>query len=128
MSKMTQDQKIPLILMMVSIVGSVLFYVIPWLIVNAQPEQQEQVEVVGKRTEYWDTALDIYIVAFQFPDGSAKEIEIGTDDGTRKYQEFYNSIKKGDTGILTYKERKNAKSYKDRRFISFEGVPDDGEN
>ena len=127
MAKMTQEQKIPLILMMVTVVVGSLFYVIPRLIINAQPEQQVQVEVVGKRTESDGDLTDFLIIAFQCPDGSVKEIEIGTD-GSRENKKLYDSIKKGDTGILAYKERKNAKSYKDRRFISFGGVPGDGEN
>jgi len=87
-------------------------------------EQYAQVEVVGKRVRPTSVrhGKDSYIVAFKFPDGSVKELEVGI--GRRK---VYDSIQEGDTGMLTYKERENIEEkikneelqFDGRRFISF---------
>ena len=97
-----------------------------------RPEQSAQVEVVGKRIRVSNNFGKRYsftsysnIVAYKFPDGLVKELEIDTG----KFSSAYDSIHEGDTGILIYKEIKNIeKKYKNndsmrydgRFFISFE--------
>ena len=112
----------------------------PKMQLKSSPEQAEQVEVVEKRINKTyigssrgigesKTAYTFYI-SFKFSDGSVKEFEVGRDSIGRgiirePYNKVYDSLNEGDTGILTYKELKNAEnryytpsSY--RLFISFE--------
>ena len=85
-----------------------------------RPEQSIQVEVAGKRIRKYSSGkhasrVTVYsnIVAFSFPDGSLKELEIDTGPSSS----VYNSIHEGDTGVLIYKELKNIeKKYKDEAF------------
>jgi len=89
--------------------------------ISRQPAQEAQVTVVAKRTS------DIYVrvgkrrqkiknprclVTFKFPDGSEKELRIE--------REIFENLNVGDTGTLSYKERKNATSFDHRRCIRFE--------
>jgi len=54
-----------------------------------------------------------FFATFEFPDGSEKEFDV-------KAPYYHNgSLKEGGTGTLTYKESKNSKSWKDRRFVSY---------
>ena len=97
------------------------------VIVN-RPEQHEQVEVIGKRIKYnriqgSRRSNKTYIVSFKFPDGSEKELQVGKINRS----EIYDSMHKGDTGMLVYKERADIEKLKKeelqwagRRFISFE--------
>jgi len=87
-------------------------------------EWVERVEVTGKRIIQSSGGSDSgktyrYIVAFQLPDGTEKELRVGKINSSK----LYNSINDGDTGILTYKEKENVKAESDRRFISFEKDP-----
>jgi len=110
-----------------------------------QPEQNERAEVAGKRIikgdngrtdvyygkrpynalgyVYYDSesVYTHYIVAFKCPDGAIKELRVNSE-------KMYDSLREGDTGILTYKERGSIEKkiesenlcYKDRLFIGFE--------
>lgn len=114
---------------------------IPQVRFSGRPEQSEQVEVVGKRIRKSSSASGkgtyrltyVFIVAFAFPDGTIKELEIDshTVRSNRETVECsrYNSIDEGDRGILIYQELKDIEeryegredvSYDGRRFISFE--------
>ena len=107
---------------LVCIISLFVFKVLP----NLAPEQHGQVRVVGKRirtayieTEYGmeDRKYPQYLISFEFLDGVEKEFEI---PGNLKISlEIYDSIQEGDTGMLSYKESKNAKTYEKRRFINF---------
>ena len=55
------------------------------------------------------------LVTFEFPNGTEKEFEL-------HYHIKHNITEINTSGILTYRERKNAKSYKDREFINFENA------
>lgn len=113
---------------------------IPQVRFSGRPEQSGQVEVVGKRINKTSsygkvpgyTYTHEFIVAFSFPDGTIKELEIDshTVDSSRETVECsrYNSIDEGDRGILIYQELKDIEerfegredaSYYGRRFISF---------
>lgn len=113
---------------------------IPQVRFSGRPEQSEQVEVVGKRIRKSSSASGkgtyrltyVFIVAFAFPDGTIKELEIDshTVRSNRETVECsrYNSIDEGDRGILIYQELKDIEeryegredvSYDGRRFISF---------
>ena len=99
-------------------------------------EQSEQVEVIGKRIRKYTNSLSgrsggsrtyfDYIVAFEFPDGSVKELEV--DSNSVRDSSIYDAIHEGDTGILIYKEIKNIEQrikkenmrFDGRLFISFE--------
>ena len=70
------------------------------------PECQEHVKVVEKRIEtttVYDAAVEhssvkyYHLATFEFSDGSKKEFNIGIS---------YNDIYIGDTGMLTYHEKK----------------------
>ena len=88
-------------------------------------QQSGQVEVVRKRLYEGGTGDSIiisYIVGFKFPDGSVKEFE-----ACRPRRRVYASLQIGDTGLLIYKEREDARErlsedlrWNDRRFINFE--------
>lgn len=114
---------------------------IPQVRFAGRPEQSEQVEVVGKRIRKYSSIrhkgpnhfIHVFIVAFAFPDGTIKELEIDshTVDSSRETVECsrYNSIDEGDRGILIYQELKDIEeryegredvSYNGRRFLSFE--------
>ena len=105
------------------------------------PEQSGQVEVVGKRINKSSSASGKgtyrltyeFIVAFAFPDGTIKELEIDSHTVRSNSETVecsrYNSIYEGDRGILIYQELKDIEerfegredaSYYGRRFISFE--------
>lgn len=113
---------------------------IPQVRFSGRPEQSEQVEVVGKRINKSSSASGKgtyrltyeFVVAFAFPDGTIKELEIDshTVRSNRETVECsrYNSIDEGDRGILIYQELKDIEeryegredvSYDGRRFISF---------
>jgi len=120
--------------------------------VKNRPEQHEQVKAIRKREiresygggnrpphNIYTTAV-ASIVVFKFADGSVKEFAVGKTKGYESIRrptgelikenrnKVYDSIKRGDTGVLTYKERENieekikeeGKRYKGRLFISFE--------
>jgi hypothetical protein len=128
------------VIVVVAIIGGMMILLLS-TIINAmtqfynRPEQFEQVEVVGKRTKYNSNGnrpgYYIFIFAFEFSDGSVKELEVG-DRGIRSNESIsnlaYDSIHEGDTGTLIYKEiRNNENVYKNedmhyagRFFISFE--------
>ena len=93
--------------------------------------QYAQVEVIGKRVgpSSIDTYTPDYIVEFKFPDDSVKELSTYVKGLTStEWQELYNSISVGDTGILTYSEIENIEGrfknersrWRGRQFISFE--------
>ena len=56
---------------------------------------------------------EAHLVTFEFPNGSEKEFELSLHS---KYKVTEVNV----SGMLTYKERKNATSYKDRIFLKFE--------
>ena len=102
------------------------------------PEQQNQAEVVGRRIieKSHDAGGDpggpiLYFISFKFSDGSVKELEVGVDKSGRQ---VYESFHEGDTGMLTYKERKNIEEkfknedlrHEGRQFLSFEKDPEYG--
>ena len=113
----------------------IILAIIGWIVdgkVVYKPEQREQVEVVEKRIISESAGEDYtyhYIVAFKFPDNSVKEIEVGRGGNfaLNNPTGVYDSVGKGDTGILTYKEienieekyKKEDRRYKGRLFISF---------
>ena len=89
--------------------------------ISRQPVQEAQVTVVAKRTSdhytrnivsYKKSKIPNCFVTFKFPDGSEKELKI-------KHAIFEN-LQEGDTGTLSYKERKNATHFDHRRFVGFE--------
>ena len=107
------------------------------------PEQSEQVEVVGKRIKKSKTGVRrfggsklvySYIVAFKFPDGSVKELGVGSTskaltDKTEVSNSAGDALHEGDTGVITYKEIEVSKQRRlenedlrvgDRLFLSFE--------
>jgi len=103
-------------------------------IVNESPEQCAHVQVINKRMEECRTDYTTYhyYVSFKFSDKSEKEFGIGIDfenKGKRRISgNIYDSMNKGDTGELTYKESeevikkiKNQDShYFGRSFVKFE--------
>ena len=136
---MTEKTKLIAIIIIILIL-IVIFLVFNWLgkegpFIN-KPEQQERVEVTGKRTKNYRDAEGgpggtLYFITFKFPDGSVKEFEVG---GTGSGKKNYDSLDESDTGILSYIEREDVESkykdenqyYKGRRFISFEKDPEYG--
>lgn len=113
---------------------------IPQVRFSGRPEQSGQVEVVGKRINKSSSSgkgtyslTYEFIVAFAFPDGTIKELEIDSHsvNSNRETVECsrYNSINESDRGTLIYQESKDIEerfegredaSYYGRRFISFE--------
>ena len=102
-------------------------------VVENSPEQTHQVKVIGKRKSEQlkfksQASVFDYIVAFGFPDGSQKELQVG--NSVKSDSVIYDAIHKGDTGKLTFKERENIEAHyhvKDkhlhwngRLFINFE--------
>ena len=119
-----------------------------------RPEQREQAEVIEKRLvkfvytirrhgHHTYSHIDAFVVAFKFADGLTKEFSVGRSLGYEsvsdadtgnlissklKKNRVYDSLMKGDKGILTYKERDNLEEkfkkmktrYKGRLFINFE--------
>ena len=105
---------------------------------DSQPEQQAQVEVVGKRIDRHTTdgskhmsssTIFSFRISFQFPDGTVKEFEADRFRlfGVRKEaptSSVYDGLNEGDTGILTYKELEPAEIERldepnGRKFIRF---------
>jgi len=127
------------IIIVAGLIALTLTVVVPSIQLTNRPEQSEQVEVIGKRIyqssdngKVWST----YIVAFRFPDGSVKELSVGTNSSRINsnrddHNSIYDSINQGDTGILIYKEiEKIEEKYKNedlrydgRQFIGFEKDP-----
>jgi len=143
---MIKDEKIAtriFIILFVASIGTILVWAAATIKdeitnVNNRPEQSEQVEVVGKRIhitgherapKYRD--YYVFIVAFEFPDGSVKELQVEDDLKKESYSSLYESIDEGDTGVLTYKEIENVEKkyqnedirYYGRLLISFEKDP-----
>jgi hypothetical protein len=100
------------------VLGSLLFIVwAVWMVflylkvlkpMKQNKKSAERVRVSGKRND-WDN----YVFAFEFSDGTVKELRL-TD------VRLFHAYRVGDTGMLTYKERENSKDYFSRVFISFE--------
>ena len=128
-----------LILFSIFIVSSIL--VIPDIFgvelpLKNAPEQKEDVIVIDKRVihtssvQSWDGYHDNnkYLIKFQFPDGSIKELNVATTGSNSSDRgSTYRSINIGDEGILTYKELEDVEEryeeknrYQGRTFISFE--------
>ena len=98
------------------------------------PILSEQAEVVGKEISRSDggstrfsnnSYYNSYYVDFKFSDGSEKRFRvarIGKPKNTKEeiYCAAYEALYEGDTGILTYKEVKNATKWQYRYFVSFE--------
>ena len=126
MKQFIRKDIMPLIIGLGALVVIVAFGWISWqlseLPTSRSPEQHEQAVVVEKRLHQTRSAdggpgSTFYLVTFKFFDDSIKELRVGTGKDTRK---VYDSFNESETGILTYKERENAKSYEDRQFVSFE--------
>lgn len=103
------------------IIGIVLALFVPELLIRIRPLQREQVEVVGKRTATALTSAAYGLkeqkkpncfITFKFSDGTKKELRVTYN--------IYESMQEGETGILIYQERKNAKKWSQRYFIGFE--------
>ena len=103
-------------------------------LIRTTPECQEHVKVVEKRIEtttVYDAAVEhssvkyYHLATFEFSDGSKKEFNIGVS---------YNDIYIGDTGMLTYHEKKDIEDkyreetdrWQGRLIISFEKDPEFG--
>lgn len=103
-----------------------------------QPEQQAQVQVVGKRIDRRtadgskhsrSSTIFSYRISFQFPDGTVTEFEADKFvlSGVREeapYSSIYEGINEGDMGLLAYKklDRTTIDFYDDltlRKFICF---------
>lgn len=122
--------------------------VIPELQLKNKPEKSAQVEVVGKKISKYSSSGSkmsgyrtsyTYIVAFEFSDGSVKELSVDRKSYRRTpksepYSSAYDSIQEGDIGTLIYKEIDNIEGkYKNeemywegRLFISVEKAPEYG--
>ncbi|MDR3239775.1 MAG: DUF2500 domain-containing protein [Clostridiales bacterium] len=107
-----KKSKKPLIVGIIFVVLISIVSAFPYIVsMIDRSEQVEQVEVAGKRTEYYSIQeLTYYGVTFKFSDGSVKEL-----NAVRL--KYYNAIHEGDTGKLTYKEDKRMRY---RTFIRFE--------
>jgi len=126
-----KSQIIGIVVSIILIIACVLFI---WFrnvapILNS-PEQQEQAEIIEKRiveerSGDGDGFTYHYIVAFEFSNGTVKELRVGVE---RSGHKRYDALNEGDTGILTYKERTDIEEkyknenirFEGRRFISFE--------
>jgi len=125
-----------LIILIIALVVAIVFSLIAGvhneLLVLTSPRQQEQVEVIEKRTYVRTTRAPEsggsrnrhFFITFQFTDGSEKEFLVGTNRlGLRSdnvNHSVYDDIQVGDTGILTFRERRDNERSIGRRFISFE--------
>ncbi len=105
------------------------------LTLEYSPEYQEYVIVVDKRVDIgvggggrvYEYDANKYLIKFQFPDGSIKELEVSTTGNASDRGGAYSAINIGDEGMLTYKEIENVEGkygeenrYLGRKFISFE--------
>ena len=86
---------------------------IPDIILSFQPIQTAHVEVVSKRIEKSGRGpvrgnTISHFATFKFPDGSEIEFNVRT-------LKAYDSIQENDTGVLSYKQRKDR-----AKFVSFE--------
>ena len=103
------------------------FIIINEAINENSPNYQEQAEVSEKKiieTKDVDGVTQkTYSIAFKVSDGSVKEFLLGESFLGSGGIERYNSLHKGETGILDYKEREAAEKGSQRLFISFEKDP-----
>ena len=110
-----------------AILGLLLYGFSHEIMIRSQPVQSIHVVITGKRTiKSYSTArrgarehpIPKCIVAFKFPDGSEKELEV-------KF-EIFNDLQEGDTGTVSFQEHKKITKWPEedrwahRRFISFE--------
>jgi hypothetical protein len=100
------------LLLLISGTITLLYTGVPVLLIQTQPAQSMYAKVVNKRRKDETTTQSGY-ATFEFQDGTEKEFKIGIN---------FKTLRKNDTGTLTYKEAKNGegKDYHHRYFISFE--------
>ena len=98
-----------------------------WIRLEIQPVKTAHVEIVNKKTKphyvksggggFVESKLPNLYVTFRFSDGSEITINIRKGDEKKK---TYDSLQKGDTGTLSYKQIKNRTELRHLRFVSFE--------
>jgi len=112
--KTAWGQVLILILVFVILMGSLILHSL-WL--GNQPVQKARVIVASTRIEQHilkgGSTATSYCVVFQFADESEKEFYV-------KSIETYKAIKKGDTGILSYRQIGDGTRIGTKRFVSFE--------
>ena len=107
-----------ILLVIIVIAAIVLFAFMHEFSIRIRPEQHEQAEVVGKRIRTRTSASEgtrtytNHIITFKFLDDTEKELAVKP--------QIYEFMREGETGVLSYQEKKNGTNWSQRYFISFE--------
>jgi len=123
-----------ILIILIGLVGTLLLAGMNEMQIRRQPVQNIHVEVIGLRTaKAYSSArgmrresYTLGIVAFRLPDGTEKELKVGSSSFSNDLSVF-NNLQEGDTGMLSFQEHKNInnsdKRFEDwayRYFLSFE--------